>query len=412
MNHKIVNIAVYLGIFLLTFSLIYIVSVNTIFKSHPQKQIITTETQEPRPTNLPGVITFDGPKTEVCPLNGQKFTVEERKIWEQRRPLNVMIENSLDSRPQSGLSKADIIYEGMSEGGITRFMGVFYCNGATQGEEKYDVGPVRSARIYFVNEASEYADYPLYAHVGGSNCSAPTPGGRCTTAKKVQAIEAIASFGWNNKGTWSDLSQFSLPYKVCRREYERTGEVKDTEHTMYCSTQEMWNTAADRGLTNVTTITGKSWDKDFTRWKFSKIDKSEGNGGVAYSFWKGYTDYDVSWKYNSVKNLYERSNGGVEHKDFDTDQVLTAKNIVVMQLKEERGLDEHLHNYYEVVGNGKGTLYQNGTKEDITWNKPTRTSRTIFKTTSGSEVEFVPGVIWVVLLPASSTPIYAAASQQ
>ena len=71
-----------------------------------------------------------------------------------------MIENHADSRPQSGLSNADVVYEANSEGGITRLMGIFYCNAVGGVGSNYDVGPVRSARTYFLDLASEYADYP------------------------------------------------------------------------------------------------------------------------------------------------------------------------------------------------------------------------------------------------------------
>ncbi len=407
MNPKVITISAYTGIFCLALGLGYglsLIPFGSVSQQSPTAKLSPTAV----PTKGPeGTIAFDGPKTEICPINGSKHTVEEKAMWEVRRPLTVMIENSLDSRPQSGLSNADLVYEGMSEGGITRFMGVFYCGVLRGSSEKYDVGPVRSARIHFANLASEYGDYPLYAHVGGANCSAASPGGPCTTARKVQAIEAMQTWGWNNKGTWGDLSQFSLPYKVCRREYERTGEVKDTEHTMYCSTTELWNVAASRGLANITEAKGTSWDKNFKSWQFTKTDQSQaGSGKLSYGFWKGYADYDVVWDYDPVKNVYMRNNGGQKHIDFNTEEQLSAKNIVIMDLKEERGIDEHGHNYYEVVGTGKAHLFQNGTQEEITWSKANRTGRTIYKTKAGKEVEFVPGVTWIVLLPAQNTPVY------
>src|SRR3989344_4110099 len=70
-------------------------------------------------------IDTTGPKTEGCPINSKKFTKAEREIWEGRRHLSVMIENHSESRPQSGLSSADVVYEAIAEGGVTRFMAVF-----------------------------------------------------------------------------------------------------------------------------------------------------------------------------------------------------------------------------------------------------------------------------------------------
>src|SRR5438067_1498629 len=59
-------------------------------------------------------------KTEECPLNGALYSKDQKKWWEQHRPLGVMIENHEDARPQSGISFADVTYEAVAEGGITR----------------------------------------------------------------------------------------------------------------------------------------------------------------------------------------------------------------------------------------------------------------------------------------------------
>lgn len=410
MNPKITKIITLIGLFLVVSGLSYF-SFSHFLPSNmvsiiPGSDPSVSPTPNPKKT---GFLTFSGPKTEVCPINGALFTAEEKKLWSDKRPLMVMIENHADSRPQSGLSNADIVYEAVAEGGITRFMAIYYCQAQRGAPNRYDIGPVRSARTYFLDLASEYSDYPLYTHVGGANCSAATPGGPCTTNRKAQAIEQISQYGWNNRGTWGDLSQFSLPYKVCRREPERTGEVRDTEHTMYCSTSELWATAATRGLTNQTLINKNSWDKNFRSWKFDQ--KDQGNSAatvnnISFDFWTGYKDYSVSWQYQSTTNSYLRSNGGASHTDFNADEQLTAKNILVQLVKESRSIDEHGHNLYEVIGSGKGFLFQNGGKIDITWSKANRVSRTIFKDSSGKEVSFVPGVTWIEIIPKENIVNY------
>jgi hypothetical protein len=355
-------------------------------------------------------VAFPGPKTEICPLNGQLYTKEEKAIWSERRPLTVMIENHEDSRPQSGLQSADIVYEAVAEGGITRFMGVFYCGivaPEVELENKYNIGPVRSARTYFLDIASEYSDYPLYNHVGGANCSAADAKSPCTTNVKAQAIEQIAKYGWNNQGTWSDLSQFSLSYKACRREPDRTGDERATEHTMYCSTTELWNIAANRGLTNITEAKKTSWDKNYKAWNFTQKDQpSVSSSTISFDFWSGYKGYSVTWIYDKNSNFYSRNNGGKDQIDFNTQKTITAKNIVIQFTKESRSIDEHLHNLYEMIGNGKGILFQNGNRVDITWSKTNRLSRTIFKDASGKEVNFVPGNIWVEILPLNTNVSY------
>lgn len=405
-----------LGMYLVVTGISYL-GFTSLVPAAPGQDIARPDTQlTPTPSSRPGVLVFSGPKTAVCPLNGQKYTEEEKQLWSSRRPLTVMIENHLDSRPQSGLSMADVVYEAVAEGGITRFMAVYYCAAmAGAGEAKYDVGPVRSARSYFVDLASEYADYPLYAHVGGANCGAPIDpvtrrvAGPCTTDRRAQAIEQISDYGWNNKGTWGDLSQFSLSYKVCRREPERTGEVRDTEHTMYCSTKELWNVAESRGLTNLTAVNDTSWDAKFRPWTSTAADAPAASPSapfIAFDFWSGYKDYSVRWEYDSKSNVYVRQHNGQSHLDFNTGEPLTAKNVVVQFAPEIRNVDVHMHNLYKVIGSGKGYLFQNGVKTDITWSKPSRQARTIFKTSAGAEVNFVPGNIWIEIIPFGNTVSY------
>lgn len=407
MNSKIIKPGLYSLIFIFgAFASYWLFSIVLPTGSATKKTSNVTPT--PASNTQTGYIVFEGAKTATCPINGEKFTQAEEDIWSTRRPLLVMIENHADSRPQSGLSNADIVYEAVAEGGITRFMGVFYCNAVKGAASKYDVGPVRSARTYFLDLASEYSDYPLYTHVGGANCSAATTGGPCTTNTKAQAIEQIAKYGWNNKGTWSDLSQFSLSYKACRREPDRVGVEKATEHTMYCSTTELWNVAESRGLTNITEINNSSWSKSFRSWQFSSEDKSNSStvSNLSFDFW-GDNDYSVSWKYDPTTNKYFRSNGGTAAIDFNTQQTISTKNIIVQFAKESRSIDEHAHNLYAVIGFGDGYYLANGQKTEITWSKASRQARTIYKDKStGKEINFVPGQVWVEILPTGNKVNY------
>jgi hypothetical protein len=410
MNPNTLKITTYLGLFLLLSGASYFIFGNLL----PVKTKTTTITAVPTGVKpQTGYIQFSGPKNVACPINGELHTAQEQAIWATHRPLEVMIENHADSRPQSGLQNADIVYEAVAEGGITRFMGVFYCNAVAGSSNKYDVGPVRSARTYFLDLASEYADYPLYAHVGGANCSggdsANAKAANCSTDKRAQALEQISKYGWTNQGTWGDLNQFSLSYQACRREPERTGTERATEHTMYCSTTELWKIAAARGLTNLT-ITNKnsSWDKNYRPWTFKQAESpaSAPTSSISFNFWPGYKDYSVTWTYDVSANRYLRFNGSQKHLDFNTGEQLNTKNLVVQFAKETRSIDEHGHLLYGLIGTGTGMLYQNGNKEDITWSKINRISRTIFKTKDGKEVNFIPGMVWIEILPIGNTISY------
>lgn len=349
--------------------------------------------------------TLVGPKNQVCPLNGAKFTKTEKDFWEKRRPLLVMIENHEESRPQSGLSRADIVYEAVAEGAITRLMAVFYCGQAAYAlKGEYDIGPVRSARTYFLDWASEYADYPLYAHVGGANCSA-ADGGPCTTDRRAQALEQIQAYGWLNPKNRSDMNQFALGFRICRREPDRLGHPVATEHSMYCSSEALWATAAERHLTNVN-YQGDSWDEDFRSWQFKDDSPSSGSVSPEFDFWRDYKAYRVRWDYDKETNSYKRTNGGQPHIDFNTKEQLTTKNVVIQFAKEIGPVDEHKHLLYETIGTGRALIFQDGRVVEGKWSKKTRTGRTLFFDAQGKEIKFNRGQIWIEILPTTGKVSY------
>lgn len=351
----------------------------------------------------PSSLVASGPKDQECSINGAYYTQTEKDIWETRRPLTVMIENHVESRPQSGLSRADVVYEAVAEGGITRFLAVFYCGAALGVDQDYDIGPVRSARTYFLDWASEYGDYPLYNHVGGAgDC------GDDTVYDDAKALCQIRQYGWLDDGSWGDLNQFSLSYAECRRD-TRLGTNIATEHTMYCDTVALWDKAADRGLTNETESTGESWDEDFRSWTFKEEEKLADRGDVdniEIYFWSNQPDYDVTWQYDLDNNQYTRYNGGQVHTDYLTDQALTAKTIIV-QLTDETGpVDEHKHLLYDTIGEGELLVFQDGQVTEGTWEKASRTSRTRFFNESGAEIRLNRGLIWIEIVPAGNTISY------
>src|SRR3989344_5480690 len=175
-------------------------------------------------------IDLSAPKTELCPLNAKLYTQAEKDIWSTRRPLGIMIENHEEARPQSGLSKADVIYEAVAEGGITRFLAIYLCGASA---EDVQVGPVRSARTYFLDWISEYGISPLYVHVGGANCD-PSTGSGCAGGAKADALGQIQKYGWQ---VYNDINQFSAGFPTFWRDKDRLrnpdGSEVATEHTMY-----------------------------------------------------------------------------------------------------------------------------------------------------------------------------------
>ncbi|HUV46660.1 MAG TPA: DUF3048 domain-containing protein [Candidatus Bathyarchaeia archaeon] len=350
------------------------------------------------------LIEVSGPTKDECPLTGKMYTEAEKERWSGKRPLFVMVENHEEARPQSGLSKSDIVYEAVAEGGITRFGIVYLCD--TIARETI-IGPVRSARTYFLDWASEYGESPLYAHVGGAHCD-PQTGEGCLNTGKADALGQIADYGWEGE---NDLNQFSIGYPTFWRDYERIGHTVATEHTMYSTTERLWSSGQDRGWSNLNPE-GEDWQKSFVSWSFKDDTSDAERGGVnkiEFSFWQEYGDYTVTWDYDKVNNEYKRSNGGEAHLDLNNNQQLTAKNVVIQFSKESSANDGYpgnIHLLYGTIGEGKALVFQDGQAIKAKWSKASRKGRTEFTTESGKEIKFVRGRIWIEVLPQGNEAKY------
>lgn len=343
-------------------------------------------------TSIPGAAGMEEedpslPKTEICPTNGSLHTKPAKEAWDKRRPLAVMVENHLEARPQSGLSSADVVYEAVAEGGITRFMGVFLC---AFGDAQ--IGPVRSARTYFLDWLSEYD--PLYAHVGGANSPGP-----------ANALGQIIDY------KIKDLNQFGIGYPTFWRDYQRLGRPVATEHTMYSTIKKLWDIGEKKGWGAVD-ATGMRWDKSFIPWKFLKqgeaISAGEPATNIIVNFWES-KDYQVQWGYDQTCNCYKRKNAGVDHTDLNTKKQLSPSTVIVQFQKESRANDGYEGNVHLLYANkgpqapsGKALIFESGKVIKGTWNKANRLAREKFLDDKGQEINFVPGQIWIQTVPEGS----------
>ncbi len=384
------KILVTIILFLILYSFSSLISYNVFSKAMggAGSQLVTSS-EKPGPATAVEEDAND-PKTESCPLNGSLKSKKARAAWEQRRPLAVMIENHEEARPQSGLTSADVVYEAVAEGGITRFMALFYCN-----LSDVQVGPVRSARTYFLDWLSEYD--ALYAHVGGAN----TPG-------PADALGQIIKY--NIK----DLNQFSIGFPVFWRDYQRLGHPVATEHTMYSTTQKLWVVGAQRGwLAKSTDNNGIDWtpgSKQFVPWSF-KDDKPGGGTAntITVPFWSSQGAYGVEWDYDAATNTYKRKNGGAPHMDLDNNQQINPKNIVI-QFEVERnandGYENNVHLLYGTIGTGRALFFMDGKVTEGKWTKATRTSRSKYTDSTGKEIQFNKGQIWIETIPDGNKVTY------
>ncbi len=339
------------------------------------------------------------PRDQVCPLNGAYFTMTERQAWEQRRPLFVMVENTPDARPQSGLSRADVVFEAVAEGGVTRFGVMYYCAAQLQD---ITIAPVRSARTYFIDWASGF-NLPMYVNVGGANVPGPT-----------DALGQLRSYGWEGQ---NNINQFSVGYPTFVRNYDRIpGKQIATEHTMQTTSEGLWAVALKRGWTNLTperTVAGKKvagsdWAAGYKGWTFEKEAAAAGSTNkIAYDFWSGYGQYAVEWNYDSAKDAYERSNAGEVQRDLNNNEPIMVKNVIVLFATEKGPINEKKHMLYGTTGRGKALLFKHGQAPvEINWTKATREAELEFVDVRGQAVELARGQVWISVLAANSKVDY------
>ena len=324
----------------------------------------------------------EGVKDQPCPLNGAMYTKNRKGQWEKRRPLGVMIENHQDARPINGWTRADVVYEAVAEGGITRTLTMYYCQDAG------DIAPIRSALTYFLDWLSEYS--ALYAHVGGAN----TPG-------PADALGQIKDYGI------LDMDQFGLGFPTYWR-----GTDKLAPHNVHSTTKKLWEAATARGEGwGAKDKNGDNWDENFVLWQFKNetpLDQRGIQKPINVPFWTQAADYTVTWKYDKATNTYKRYIGSTAQVDPTTKEVVSPKNVIVQFQVESDANDGYPdgHLLYDTIGTGKALFFIDGKAVLGTWNKASREARTKYLDVNGQEIQFNRGQIWIETIPAGNTVTY------
>lgn len=279
-------------------------------------------------------------------------------------PVTVMIENLASVRPQAGLQVANVVYEALAEGGITRFLAIY-----ASGDELSEIGPVRSARPYFLTWAGEYKG--IYVHAGGS----------------PQSLAEIKDYAF------SDLDQIFGNQNY----FWRKKEVPIMEHGLFTSSQLLSFAIRDKKL---------SENGDFTAWKFKdeavKSERPSEEKTITIDF--STFNYKVEYKYNAEKNLYLRYNGGVEHQDVLSKEQIHVKNVIIQYVKTSLADSSRLA--METSGEGGVIVFLDGRMLNATWEKQDKDSRTRFQDEDGQEIELNRGNTWIEIVPTDREVTY------
>lgn len=264
-------------------------------------------------------------------------------------PVAVMIDNSPDARPQAGLSQANYVIEAEAEGGITRYLAIF-----DSGEMPEKIGPVRSARPYFIDWAQEFS--AVYTHCGGS----------------PEALVKISRDGV------IDLNQFY------RADIFWRDNARLAPHNVYTSGELLNEFLSSKDLDE-----GKFFPFVFkTEADFNnRPEQHEIN--ITYRL----RGFHVNWVYNKDNNEYVRFVSGKEYKDAE-EETIKAKNIII-QKADARVLDDKLRLEMDIIGEGEAYVCLDGACQPGTWKKKSSTARTRFYDINNQEFKFNPGTTWV-----------------
>jgi len=273
----------------------------------------------------------------------------EKKSPFSKRPISVIIENAPAARPQSGLSKADIVYEIMAEGGITRFLAI-YNEGVAD-----NVGPVRSARPYFVMKALEHNAF--FAHAGGS-------------------VEAYVYMKEMNIDTIDEFKYFQAFWRT---------KDRNAPHNLYTSISNLRNQAQRLGYNKP--VKGGGFPIRSPQEALGTVNAPEVD--IVYT-----DDYRVKFTWDAAQKVYKRYINGNPHVDSLNGQQVTTKNIII-QVTEQKVKDDEGRLEITFVGKGKGWILLDGKAASIRWEKSSIGDKTHFYYEDGRELKINPGTLWV-----------------
>ncbi len=267
----------------------------------------------------------------------------------------VMLDNFPEARPVAGLAQASLVWEAPVEGGMSRFLAIFPMTASVSR-----VGPVRSARPYFLDWAKELN--ALYLHCGGSNQALAE-----INSKDIFDLNEFYRGGY----FWRDASR-ARPYNV---------------YTSPDLVQRAWDAEGPRQNFSL---------MELSPWIFNtKEAEKKGDGqGLTIDFGQ----VKVEWKYNSTGNVYERWEDGKIQKD-EAGEIIAAKNVVA-QTTSIRILDEVGRRQIKTVGNGLAMIYRDGLVIQGTWQKKSLADRTRFFGPDTKEIVFNPGAKWIEVIDA------------
>jgi hypothetical protein len=314
---------------------------------------------------------FPGKPVELTPEEQEAELVEAFEGYKRRaidgvlvpeedlpkRLYGVMVENSAEAWPLSGISEARLVIEAPVEGNIPRLL-AFYDE--TQNVEQ--IGPVRSARPYYISWAKGFD--AMYTHVGGS------PEGLAIL--RNSSLPSVNEFFWGN--------------------YFWRGRNRYAPHNVY---------------TNIDLLTAVFEEREFEAqeipaWEYKQFVEASGEPieFVSIPFSSGSNLYTAKWEYDEEKKQFLRYQAGKKQEDTSKQSVY-ASNVVVVKTTV-RTIDNEGRKSLITLGEGEGLLYRDGFEQEIIWKKQTDSSQLEFYTLDNEKAFLQPGMTWIEVIPSST----------
>lgn len=279
----------------------------------------------------------------------------------KKRPVAVVINNLRKALPQSGISQADLFYEVLAEGDITRIIAIF------QDFDSIKIGPVRSTRHYFLDFALD--NDAMFVHHGGS------PAG----------YDSIKSLKINN------LDGMALEGSAFWRDPERRKQSGMYEHSSYTNKANLLEAIEKYKYRD------EKYEDYVGMFQFydevTSPANSKESSRISIPFSKAYTS---TFEYDSEMGLYSKFQGEDKHIDEETGEQLKVSNIIV-QLTDMYIIsgDDAGRREVKLVSSGEGYLITNGVYTEIKWEKKSHEEPTKWYFKDGQPLKLNKGKTWI-----------------
>lgn len=284
------------------------------------------------------------------------LTGEDASGGSDERIVSVMINNHPDARPQTGLHEADIVFEILAEGSITRFLALY------QSELPDFLGPIRSARNYYIDLANDYDS--LYVFHGAANFV-------------YDYLDASGTKSINGASYDDDGVVFE---RVTNRQ---------APHNSYAYLPAVIQEAKSKGYDMETSINELPFSDGL-------LESEEAAERIELLYPGREMNETIVYEYDQTNDYYKRYDAGEQTIDFETEEAITMNNVFVIEAPHQV-IDEEGRRDIDLKTGGNGYLFRNGFVEEVEWQNK---EGMILPFKDGEEVKFSRGNTWINVVPS------------